>query len=140
MKRKERHLKNIFLAPFDNFLDEFVLRLTQKFENMYHDECNRLHFVYFLSVIKIHINCRLIYGHLFWCRRKGIFEYSCRLCTQVVKCDILDTTENFGFCRYYYHGWSDHFEEVFASTKYFSVGLNKEYNDCRYFENVSTAN
>ena len=76
----------------------------------------------------------------FGVREKKIFESSCRLCTQVVRSDILDTNESLYFTRYYYHSCSDHFEEIFASTKYFSYEKNKKYDECRYFENVYTSN
>ena len=140
MRDNKKHLEKIFLAAFDNFLDEFLHKLTLKFQSMYNDECNRLYFANFVSLIKRHINRRFIYGHFFWCQRKGIFESSCDQCIQVIRSDILDSNERLCFTRYYYHGWSDHFEEIYASTKYFSFEKNKKYHKCRYFEDVYTAN
>ena len=135
-----RKLTIMFLAPFDNFLEEFLHKLTLKFNSMYNDDCSRMYYAHFLSMIKKHISCRFVYSHMVWCQRKGIFESDCDLCVQVIRSDILDTSERMCFTRYYYHGWSDHFEETFACTKYFSYDLNRKHEHCRYFEHVYSAN
>ena len=62
-----------------------------------------------------------------------------KFCCQVIRNYILDKTETFCFLRYR-DQYLDHFEEVFASQKYFSVQLNKEHYRCSYLENVSTSN
>ena len=139
MRQNEEHLSQIFKGSFDSFLKECFNKLRIQFEMQYGDKCNRLYFYWFLSLLYENISCRFIYGHLFLCKRNGAISSECKFCCQVIRNYILDETETFFFLRYR-GDYLDHFEEVCASQKYFSVQLNKEHYRCSYLENVSTSN
>ena len=126
MRKNEEHLKRIFNYSFDiaSFLKDCFYKLKVQFEMQYSDKFNRLYFYWFLSLLKEHISCRFMYGHLFWCKRYGAIGSECKLCCQVVRNYILDETQTFSFLRFKVGGYFDHFEEVFASQRFFSVEIN----------------
>ena len=86
----------------------------------------------FIHQIKKHLSLRFVYGHLFWCQRKGAINSQYKICTPVFKWDS-DIKDNLVFTKNYIDFWKDHKEYIFTEKTYFQE--NKK-NTCEYFENV----
>ena len=100
IRQIQEHLSHIFKSSFDSFLQECFQKLKLQYDSQYGDKCNRLYFYWFLSLLYENINCRFIYGHLFWCKRYGAMSSECKLCCQAVRNYILDEPQTFSFLRY----------------------------------------
>ena len=77
----ENFLK-MFHLPHDNFLEDLLHNFTLFFYHIYHYKCDRLYFANFKYQIRLHLSRRFIFGHAFWCQRKGILNCQCDKCTK----------------------------------------------------------
>ena len=110
---------------------------TLFFYHVYHYNCDRLYFANFKHQIKLHLSRRFIFGHFFWCQRKGILNSQCDKCVKTFQWH----SESKDYL-WYSRDYSDYFrhnKSVFSEDAYTylndMLNVNKK---CNYFENVYT--
>ena len=94
-----------------------------------------LYFANFKHQIKLHLSRRFIFGHFFWCQRKGTLHSQCDKCVKTFQWH----SESKDYL-WYSRNYSDNFrhnESVFSEDTYTylndMLNVNKK---CNYFENV----
>ena len=131
------NFQKMFHLSHDDFLEELLHNFTLFFCRIYHYKCDRLYFSHFKYQIKVHLSRRFIFGHAFWCQRKGILNCQCDKCVKTFQWH----SESKGYLWYSrdYNDYFRHNEAVFSVDSYTflsdMLNVNKKYN---YFENVYT--
>ena len=127
---------------WNTFMQDCLNKIEDKYYLIYKSKCDKRYFAYVKQLLSYHLRlvyCLFVYCHLFYCRRKNIFEASCQLCIQVVRWEV-DKKAGFKYERYFVSGWSDHKNDIFCTPKFFSYDLNKKCGGCSYFEALNNPN
>ena len=143
IKRAEEHLADVFVIPVERlFSDTFVSEFRRYFLNQYRDLHNVLYLKYFLSLCKDQLTSRLIFEHLYWCRRSS-YKYSCKYCCPVKRCLILDENEDhmrYRYLLFHYSRWDEKIIKIFKDEAFFSDDFNLKYKSCYPIEIIYSYN
>ena len=117
-KKAESHMLRVFnllteLSVFAHFPSEFKIM----FHNHFAGYANALHLKWFMKYLEEHLNKRLLFAHVYWCRRNSNEEFCCKYCIPVKRCKILDYTEANTlavFSLISYGRWDEQFIKIFS--------------------------
>ena len=134
-KKAESHLKNVFNIKAEySFFAHFRSEFKILFHNHFSGYINSLHLKWFMSIVLEQLNERLLFAHVYWCRRNSNDEFSCQYCRPVRRCKIFDYTESNTvavFSLISYGRWDEDFIKIFENDNYYSPEINKMYKSCQ---------
>ena len=133
-QKAESHMKRVFCmqseyAFFAHFRSEFMILFLNHFAGY----ANSLHLKWFMRFITDHLNERMLFAHVYWCRRNSNDIFGCRYCMPVHRCKILDYTEENTqsvFCLNSYGRWDKDFIKIFQDDDFYTSEQNKAYKSC----------
>ena len=133
-KKAEFHMKNVFNMKAEySFFAHFRSEFKFLFCNHFSGYANFLHLKWFMSIFLEQLNERLLFAHVYWCRRNSNDEFSCQYCRPVRRCMTFDYTESNTvavFSLKSYGRWDEDFIKFFENDNYYSPEINKMYKSC----------
>ena len=88
---------------------------------------------WFLSIIFEQLNERVLFAHVYFCRRNSNDPFSCEYCRPVPRCKIFDNSEHRTIVYYSlitYGRWDENFIRIFENEDFYSPELNRSYKRC----------
>ena len=133
-KNYEKHMNQVFTLKtkymfFANFRSDFQIFFLNHFSGY----ANYLHMKWFLSIILEQLNERVLFAHVYFCRRNSNDPFSCQYCRPVPRCKIFDNSEHRTVSYYSlitYGRWDENFIQIFENEDFYSPELNRSYKSC----------
>ena len=133
-QKADRHMKDVFNIPMEySFFSHFPSDFKIFFHNHFPGYANKLYLKWFMSHLKDYLNERLLFAHVYWCRRNTNDPYGCKICLPVYRCKIMDSTEpntQAVFSLISYGRWDEEFVKIFENEDYYSTQINKSFKSC----------
>ena len=88
---------------------------------------------WFLSIIYEHLNKRVLFAHVYFCRRNSNDPFSWKYCSPVPRCKIFDYSEHKTISKYSlstYGRWDENFINIFENEDFYSPEINRSYKSC----------
>ena len=133
-KNYEKHMKQVFIMKTDlHFFANFQSNFKIFFLNHFSGYANYLQMQWFLSIIYEHLNERVLFAHVYFCRRNSNDPFSCKYCSPVQRCKIFDYSEHKTISKYSlstYGRWDENFINIFENEDFYSIEINRSYKSC----------
>ena len=130
----EAHMKEVFIMKNDYlFFSDFRSSFKVFFLNHFGGYANYLHMKWFLSIIYEHLNERVLFAHVYFCRRNSNDPFSCEYCRPVPRCKIFDDDEWKTVAHYSlitYGRWDESFVHIFENEDFYTPDINRFYKSC----------
>ena len=88
---------------------------------------------WFLSIIYKHLNERVLFAHVYFCRGNSNDPFSCEYCRPVPRCKIFDDDEWKTVAHYSlitYGRWDKSFVRIFENEDFYTPDINRFYKSC----------
>ena len=130
----EAHMKQVFIMKTDHlFFADFRSRFKIFFLNHFSGYANYLHMKWFLSILYEQLNERVLFAHVYFCRRNSNDPFSCEYWRAVPQCKIFDNDEYKTIAHYSlitYGRWDENFVRIFQNEDFYSSDINRMYKAC----------
>ena len=130
----EAHMKQVFIMKTDHlFFADFRSRFKNFFLNQFSGYANYVHMKWFLSILYEQLNERVLFAHIYFCRRNSNDPFSCEYCRAVPQCKIFDNDEYKTIAHYSlitYGRWDENFVRIFQNEDFYSSDINRMYEAC----------